>query len=61
MARHLVERMALLLQGALLLRHGDHAVADAFVASRLAGDSGAAYGTLPPGLDTKRILARAAV
>ena len=35
-ARHVVERMAMLLQGSLLLRHGDPAVADAFVASRLA-------------------------
>ena len=48
-ARRIVERMALLLQGSLLLRHGDQAVADAFVASRLAGDWGVAYGTLPTG------------
>jgi putative acyl-CoA dehydrogenase len=60
-ARHLVERMALLLQGSLLLRHGDPAVADAFVASRLARDWGVAYGTLPTGLDTATILDRAAV
>ncbi len=58
-ARRLVERMALLLQGSLLLRHGDPAVADAFVASRLAGDWGVAYGTLPQGVDTARILERA--
>ena len=51
-ARRVVERMALLLQGSLLLRHGDPAVADAFVASRLAGDWGVAYGTLPTGVDT---------
>ena len=37
------------------------AVADAFVASRLAGDWGVAYGTLPTGLDTATILERAAV
>jgi putative acyl-CoA dehydrogenase len=60
-ARHIVERMALLLQGSLLLRHGNPAVADAFVASRLARDWGVAYGTLPPGLDTTTILERAAV
>ncbi len=60
-ARHIVERMALLLQGSLLLRHGDPAVADAFVASRLARDWGVAYGTLPTGVDTATILARAAV
>jgi putative acyl-CoA dehydrogenase len=60
-ARHVVERMALLLQGGLLLRHGDPAVADAFAASRLAGDWGVAFGTLPRGLDTGRVLARARV
>ncbi|MDQ2796279.1 MAG: acyl-CoA dehydrogenase family protein [Actinomycetota bacterium] len=60
-ARRIVERMALLLQGSLLLRHGDPAVADAFVGSRLGGDWGVAYGTLPVGVDTARILERAAV
>ncbi len=60
-ARHIAERMALLLQGSLLLRHGDQAVAGAFVASRLARNWGVAYGTLPTGVDTDRILARAAV
>jgi putative acyl-CoA dehydrogenase len=60
-ARHVVERMALLLQGALLLRDGNPAVADAFVASRLAREWGVAYGTLPTGLDTDTILQRAAV
>ena len=60
-ARHVVERMAMLLQGSLLLRVGNPAVADAFVASRLARDWGVAYGTLPTGLDTATILERAAV
>jgi putative acyl-CoA dehydrogenase len=60
-ARGIVERMAMLLQGSLLLRHGNEAVANAFVASRLAGDWGVAYGTLPTGLDTETILERAAV
>jgi putative acyl-CoA dehydrogenase len=45
----------------LLLRDGHPAVADAFVASRLARDWGVAYGTLPTGLDTATILDRAAV
>jgi putative acyl-CoA dehydrogenase len=60
-ARHVVERMAMLLQGSLLLQHGNTAVADAFVASRLGGDWGVAYGTLPTGLDTATILERASV
>ena len=57
-ARHIVERMALTLQGALLVRHGDQAVADAFCASRLAGDWGHAFGTLPAGVDTRAIVER---
>ena len=50
--------MALAFQGALLVRSGDAAVADAFCASRLAGDRGLAFGTLPPGTDCERIIAR---
>jgi putative acyl-CoA dehydrogenase len=51
--------MALALQAALLVRHGDHAVADAFCASRLAGEHGLAFGTLPAGVDCERIIERA--
>jgi putative acyl-CoA dehydrogenase len=58
-ARRLVERMALALQGALVLRHGAPAVAEAFAASRLAGDHGGAFGTLPPGVDVQAIVERA--
>lgn len=57
-ARRVVERMALLLQGSHLLRYGAPCVADAFVASRLNGDWGIAYGTLPPGVDSAAILER---
>lgn len=57
-ARQLVERMALALQGSLLLRFGDEAVADAFCASRLAGSWGQAFGTLPAGTDFARIIDR---
>jgi putative acyl-CoA dehydrogenase len=60
-ARRIVEQMAMLLQGSLLLRHGPAPVADAFVASRLAGDWGVAYGTLPTGVDTEAILDRASI
>ena len=45
-ARRIVERMAIALQASLLVRHGDAAVADAFCATRLAGDHGHAFGTL---------------
>jgi putative acyl-CoA dehydrogenase len=57
--RRVVEAMALLLQASLLVRHSPAAVADAFCASRLAGDSGRAFGTLPPGADGHAIVARA--
>ncbi|MFD7655039.1 acyl-CoA dehydrogenase family protein [Actinosynnema sp. NPDC059797] len=57
-ARRLVERMALALQGSLLVRFGHPAVADAFCASRLAGDRGAAFGTLPRGVDFGAIVER---
>jgi putative acyl-CoA dehydrogenase len=58
-ARRLVEQMALALQGSLLLRHGDAAVAEAFCASRLAGDWGRAFGTLPRGLRLDAVVERA--
>jgi putative acyl-CoA dehydrogenase len=57
-ARRVVERMALALQGSLLVRFGDEAVADAFCASRLTGDWGQAFGTLPAGSDFGRIIDR---
>ncbi|GHF22811.1 acyl-CoA dehydrogenase family protein [Streptomyces morookaense] len=61
LARRLAEQLALVLQGSLLVRHGDPAVADAFCASRLGGDWGNAFGTLPAGADLGAILARASV
>ncbi len=57
-ARRVVERMALALQASLLVRFGDEAVADAFCASRLDGDWGQAFGTLPAGTDFGRIIER---
>ena len=58
-ARRLVESLALALQGALLVKHAPHMVADAFCASRLAGDWGHAFGTLPTGIDYAAIIGRA--
>src|SRR4051795_6129357 len=57
-ARRIVEKMALALQASLLVRYGDEAVADAFCASRLGGDWGQAFGTLPAGANFKRIIQR---
>lgn len=56
-ARLLAEQAALVLQGALLVRHAPGPVADAFCASRLAGRGGRAYGTLA-GADVPAIVAR---
>ncbi len=58
-ARRVVEKMALALQGALLVQHAPGMVADAFCASRLAGDWGREYGSLPPGLPLQQMLLRA--
>ncbi len=58
-ARRIVERLALLMQGSLLVRHAPAPVADAFCASRLGGDHGAAFGTLPAGADHRGIVRRA--
>lgn len=60
-ARKVAEDICLALQGALLVRHGHPAVAQAFLATRLAGDWGGAFGTLPTGLDLSPILERATV
>ncbi|MBF6178515.1 acyl-CoA dehydrogenase family protein [Nocardia otitidiscaviarum] len=60
-ARRVVESMALVLQGAQLVRHGNAAVAAAFCATRFGGDWGVAFGTLPTGIDTEAILQRAYV
>ncbi|MDB5776129.1 MAG: putative acyl-CoA dehydrogenase [Herbaspirillum sp.] len=45
-SRYIVERMALALQAALLIKAGDAQVSDAFCRSRLAGAHGMAFGTL---------------
>jgi putative acyl-CoA dehydrogenase len=53
-ARRLVETMAVALQGTLLDRHGDPAVAEAFRAR----DGFGAFGTLPRGVDAESIIER---
>ena len=60
-ARRIVEQLALVFQGSLLVRHSPDAVADAFCASRLGRDWGDAFGTLPTGLDLGAILERTEV
>lgn len=60
-ARRLVERMALVLQGSLLVRYAPPEVTDAFCGSRLGGDWGRAFGTLAHPLPTGAIVERARV
>jgi putative acyl-CoA dehydrogenase len=58
-ARRLVENLALALQGSLVVRHSPPPVADAFCASRLGGEGGRVYGTLPAGVEAGAIIERA--
>ncbi|ROT98879.1 isovaleryl-CoA dehydrogenase [Marinobacter sp. R17] len=58
-ARNLVDRLALALQGSLLLRHSTPAVADAFCAGRLESHGGLNIGNLPSGVDAAAIIERA--
>src|SRR6185437_787256 len=60
-ARRVVEMMAFALQGSLLVRHSTPAVADAFCATRLDGDWGHAFGTMPSGLDSRAIIDRSRI
>ncbi|MBC9956831.1 acyl-CoA dehydrogenase family protein [Yimella sp. cx-51] len=58
-ARSLTSRMAVLLQAALLVQHSTSEVADAFVASRIAGEWDGVHGTLPASADIRAIARRA--
>ncbi len=58
-ARRLVERLALMLQGSLLLRYASQDVADAFVATRLDGRWSGHFGALPTGIDAASLARRA--
>ena len=57
-ARSVVERMALVFQASLLVRHAPTSVADAFCGSRLGPNGSGTFGTLPAGTDLAGILAR---
>jgi len=58
-ARSIVEKMALVFEAALVVRHSPAFVADAFCSSRLGAEWGHAYGTLPRGSDCAAIMSRA--
>jgi putative acyl-CoA dehydrogenase len=57
-ARAVVERLAIALQAALLLRTAPTTVAEAFCASRLTDERGLAFGTMPAGLALGTIIER---
>ncbi len=57
-ARRVIDHLALLLQASILVQHAPAAVSEAFCASRLAGDMGSMFGTLPAGVDFDAIIAR---
>jgi putative acyl-CoA dehydrogenase len=60
-ARRVVEMMACALQGSLLLRYAPPAVADTFCGTRLDGDWGRAFGTLPRAVDATAIIEHARI
>jgi putative acyl-CoA dehydrogenase len=57
-ARRLTERAAIALQASLLRRHAPSGVAEAFCQTRLLGDYGRTFGTLPKGTPAQAILDR---
>jgi putative acyl-CoA dehydrogenase len=58
-ARRIVEQIALALEASLMVQHANEESANAFCASRLKGNGGRAFGTLPPGARCEAILERA--
>jgi putative acyl-CoA dehydrogenase len=60
-ARRVVEAAAVALQASLMERHALPEAADIFCASRLDGQSGRAFGTLPPATTCEAILERASL
>jgi putative acyl-CoA dehydrogenase len=58
-ARYIVERMALVLSASLLLRYAPPEVADAYAETRLGGEGGMAFGTLPPTAKVEALIQRA--
>ena len=57
-ARRVVEKLALALQAAVLLKTAPNFVSDAFCNSRLSEDNGLSFGTLPVGVEVEKIIER---
>ena len=60
-ARRVVEMAALALQAGLMVQHAAPAASDAFVNSRVDGNWGHAFGTLPAGTRCDEIIARSRI
>ncbi|MFN4355222.1 isovaleryl-CoA dehydrogenase [Parvibaculum sp.] len=60
-SRQVVEQMAKVAAGSILLQHAPGFVSDAYCATRLGRDWGDVYGTLPVGADVRAITERARV
>ena len=58
-ARRIVESIAIALQASLMAQHASREAADAYCSSRLEGDWGRAFGTLPPAVPCEAIVKRA--
>lgn len=56
--RRFIERLSILFQASLLVRHAPTPVAEAFCATRLEHDWGQVYGTLPASVDFRAIVER---
>jgi putative acyl-CoA dehydrogenase len=59
LARRLVQRLVLAVQGSLMLRYAPTPIAEAFIASRIDAESGRVYGTLSAAALQQNILDRA--
>ena len=59
-ARSIVRDLVLAMQAALLLRHAPTPIAEAFCVSRLGDEPGGTFGLVPPGIDCRAIVERAA-
>ena len=57
-ARRIVEMAAIGLQASLMVQHSSPEAADAFIGSRVRGEWGCAFGTLPKGVRCDAIIAR---
>ena len=55
-ARSLIEGLALATAGALMSRYASPEVYEGFAVSRLGGDHGGLYGTLPAGVNVQNII-----